>query len=296
MDVIIIFNGLGNQMSQYAYYLNKKQKSKSVYLLNLCESKSHNGFELGNVFGIIVKENIITYFFKLIFKFLTVNKYLFLTIPLRQVLKKMNCRIIYENFDYTFKPEYLLPSAGITFFYGGWHSEKYFNASETIVKNTFEFTHFDDNDILNIEHLDNIHHSNSVALHVRRGDYLNTENISIFGNISTKKYFENAISIMNGSIDNPHYFVFSNDVEWVKVNLDIKNVTYVTNNSSKDSWKDMYLMTQCKHNIISNSTFSWWGAWLNSNEKKIVICPAKYLNNDIVSEIYSPSWHKIMDL
>ena len=85
-------------------------------------------------------------------------------------------------------------------------------------------------------------------------------------------------------------------MNWVKSNIKFENVTYVEGNQGANSYLDLYLMSKCKHNIIANSSFSWWGAWLNSNTNKIVICPNKFSNNDINSEVYPYSWIKIENI
>ena len=100
---------------------------------------------------------------------------------------------------------------------------------------------------------------------------------------------------MNQRITMPHYYIFSNDINWVKENFNFQSVTYVTHNSGKDSWKDMFLMSNCKYNIIANSSFSWWGDWLNRNKNNIVVSPTRFLNNDTISDIYPSHWIKISD-
>ena len=82
-------------------------------------------------------------------------------------------------------------------------------------------------------------------------------------------------------------------MDWVKSNLEFSTVTYVEGNIGQNSWIDLFLMTKCKNNIIANSSFSWWGAWLNSNNDKIVLCPNKFSNNDINSDVYPINWLKI---
>lgn len=118
----------------------------------------------------------------------------------------------------------------------------------------------------------------SVSLHIRRGDYLTAEN-SIFQNICTPTYYKNAVSYMNSNVVNPYYFIFSNDIEWCKNNLNLDNITFVDWNIGVNSYKDMQLMSLCKHNIIANSSFSWWGAWLNNNPNKVVCVPKRWYNN-----------------
>ncbi|MDP4207568.1 MAG: alpha-1,2-fucosyltransferase [Bacteroidota bacterium] len=289
MNVIVIFNGLGNQMSQYAFYLKKKSINKSTYIINLCYS--HNGFELNKVFPINYEETNKQKILLIIFKILLTKQHPFILKPLKYILNSIGCKIIQENFDYSFKTINLKPTKGITFYFGGWHSEKYFISIRNLIKNEFKFKNPLDETNNNI--LKKINSTNSISLHVRRGDYLSLENIKLFGNVCDKPYFEKAIALMETRIESPHFFVFSNDIPWTMSNLTIKNATYVTSNQGENSWKDMYLISSCKHNIISNSTFSWWGAWLNKNPNKIVVSPDKFLQSDMSTDIYPQSWIRL---
>jgi len=289
MDVVLIFNGLGNQMSQYAFYAQKKEICKSTYFLPVC--KDHNGLELDKVFNIDCKIRFVHRLLYFLFRLLLTKKMQFIFKPIQQFLEKLNCKIVHENFDYNFKQQYLIKSKGVTFYYGGWHSEKYFGSIKDDLKKLFVF-----NTALDAEnkyYADEITISNSVSIHVRRGDYLNADNINLFGDVCNKEYFEKAIYLICSKVVEPHFFVFSNDMQWVKSNLRIDNVTYITCNSGEDSWKDMYLMSLCKYNIVANSTFSWWGAWLNVNPNKIVIAPNRFLKTDTVSDVYPDSWIKL---
>jgi hypothetical protein len=291
MDVVIIFNGLGNQMSQYAFYLQKKSINKSTYLISFC--KDHNGLELETVFSVNTKETLIQKLLYILFRILLTDRLKIVSGPLKWILNLFKCKIVRESFNYNYNPEFLKPSEGITFYYGGWHAEKYFVKENQQIKSVFEFT--GGLGISNEEHVTDIASTNSVSVHVRRGDFMNEANIGLFGGVSTKAYFEEAIKLMVTKVDDLHFFVFSNDMDWVKENLSMDTVTYVTCNSGKDSWKDMCLMSLCQHNIIPNSTFSWWGAWLNKNPYKIVVCPSRFLNNDTYTDIYPDSWVKISD-
>ena len=289
MDVVIIFNGLGNQMSQYAFYMHKKHISKSTEYIDFCNV--HNGPELERLFDINLKQNILHKALYIIFRLLIANKPYIK--PIQFLFKLIGFKVIYENFDYSFNADYLKPRKGINFYYGGWPSEKYFLPVAELVSNTYKFKQPADAE--NTAIINHITSANSVALHVRRGDYLSAENVNLFGGVCTKRYFENAVNLISKKSPNPTFFVFSNDFGWVKENLILGDAVYVTCNTDSDSWKDMYLMSLCKHNIISNSTFSWWAAWLNNYSKKIVISPSKYLNNDTKTDVYPDSWVKIKD-
>ena len=135
----------------------------------------------------------------------------------------------------------------------------------------------------------------SVSIHVRRGDYVNHP---LFGGICDKAYYQRAITYIQEKTDCDYYIIFSNDIKWCEENLSAllmgKNVVFVNWNKGKDSYQDMYLMSRCNYNIIANSSFSWWGAWLNNNPEKIVVAPKiwmKVLDNDF--DIIPTSWIRI---
>ena len=140
MDVIIIFNGLGNQMSQYAFYLNKKNISKSTRFIFSKKSRTiHNGYELDRVFGIKYHDSLINKFLYLTFRVAGYKKHAFISKSAIRFLNFLGVKIINENDDYDFKPQYLRSSKGIKFYVGGWHSEKYFMAIKDTILKTFQF-------------------------------------------------------------------------------------------------------------------------------------------------------------
>ena len=136
--------------------------------------------------------------------------------------------------------------------------------------------------------------SNSVSIHVRRGDYISNPQAYNHHGICDLSYYDRAISKIKESISTPHFFVFSDDIEWVKENLKLEHVTYVSNPTLTEC-EELVLMSYCTHNIIANSTFSWWGAWLNQNNNKIVIAPQKWLNTNMKKQpdIIPQTWIKI---
>lgn len=140
--------------------------------------------------------------------------------------------------------------------------------------------------------LEKIKKHESVMVHVRRGDYLsNPVNLSIHG-ICDVNYYEKACSAIVNRIRDPYFFVFSDDMKWVKENIFFgENVFYIDGNESHPEI-DLYLMSQCNHHIIANSTFSWWGAWLSGNCNKIVIAPEKWFVAESISSksIVPPQW------
>lgn len=145
------------------------------------------------------------------------------------------------------------------------------------------------------KYLKKIVNENAVAIHIRRGDYMIEGNQKLFGGICTKNYYLQAIEIMKKNIENPLFIFFSDDISYVKENYIIEEAIYVDSKEFEcyKDWYDMYLMSKCKHNIIANSTFSWWGAWLNTNSEKIVIAPSKWLNVETYTDICPKEWIRI---
>lgn len=133
-----------------------------------------------------------------------------------------------------------------------------------------------------------IRNTNSVSVHVRRGDYCDSCRKDLFLQSCTPQYYESAISVMKEKFQAPVFFVFSDDIPWVKVNLNIPNAYYIDWNKKENSYLDMYLMSLCTASIIANSTFSFWGAMLG-NKKELVIKPKKWIGDEI-PEIFPTSW------
>ena len=139
--------------------------------------------------------------------------------------------------------------------------------------------------------LDLISKTNSVSLHIRRGDYVKLQQVH---GLCDLDYYKRGIEYIANKIRKPHFFIFSDDTEWVLENLKIDfPYTVVDINHGRDSAWDMYLMAQCKHNIIANSSFSWWGAWLNQNPDKIVIAPMCWFADGTATDIIPQEWQRV---
>ena len=135
--------------------------------------------------------------------------------------------------------------------------------------------------------------SASVSIHIRRTDILDPKNL--YGGICDIGYYERAIELVGEKVKNPSFFVFSDDIEWVRSNLSVAfPCIYVDHNRGADSYIDMQLMSLCRHNIIANSSFSWWGAWLNLNEEKLVVAPRKWFRNNYNdSDLIPTDWVRL---
>lgn len=295
MDVVIIFNGLGNQMSQYAFYLQKKKISKKTrFIFSKKSRKIHNGYELDKVFGIKYRDSLINKILYLIFLIADYKKFGFISKPVVWILRLFGIKVINENDDFKFKPGYLQSHRGIKFYVGGWHSEKNFIDIKETILNTFQFN-FEHPGERNLEVLNQIKNSTSVSVQVRRGDFLDSNNYSKFGSVCTLNYFLCAIEKMKTLVKNPHFFFFTNDNSWVEENFNGPDFTIVNINTSDNSWKDMFLISNCLHQINSNGSFSWWSAWLNKNHEKIVIVPRNFIAHTYFEDIYPESWIQLND-
>ena len=152
---------------------------------------------------------------------------------------------------------------------GYWVDEKYFDDIRDKVGELFVFENIDQ--FLPV--LNEMQDNDSISLHVRRGDYTTSYSHQFIQ--CDCEYYQKAIDHIIPKTNKPHVYVFSDDIIWVKRNLKLDvPTTYVTTYITKDNISDLYLMASCKHNIIANSTFSWWGAWLGNAENKLVVTPA----------------------
>ena len=127
--------------------------------------------------------------------------------------------------------------------------------------------------------------TNSVSLHIRRGDYLTVSDV--YGGICTPEYYEKAMKQMEEWHPDCHFFVFTNDTKWVKENYHQKNLTVVEGNDEDAGYIDLYLMTRCKHYILANSSFSWWGCYLSTSKDKKVIAPKQWFQGRDCKDVYT---------
>ncbi len=158
---------------------------------------------------------------------------------------------------------------------GYWQSEKYFVEIEMVIREEFTIRHpqTDKDKALS----DSIKSSNSVSIHIRRGDYVSNPDTNNQHGVCGIDYYQRCTDFIITNVVNPHFFIFSDDPEWVKNNLKIEHKsTVVEHNGTEKCYEDLRLLSQCKHHIIANSTFSWWGSWLSENPEKIVIAPKKW--------------------
>lgn len=176
---------------------------------------------------------------------------------------------------------------------GYWQSEKYFAAVAENIRE--EFTVRNPLEGLNLELAARIGITESVSLHVRRGDYVTHPIIANYHGICSPEYYKRAIKIISKELNLPHFFVFSDDPTWVQANLTIPfSSTFISHNGSFGH-EDLRLMSLCRHHIIANSSFSWWGAWLNRNPGKIIVSPSRWFTNPEIDtcDLLPGTWLRI---
>lgn len=180
------------------------------------------------------------------------------------------------------------------FMEGYWQSERYFADAAPILRE--ELTPSEPLDRANAATAAEINAVTAVSLHVRRGDYVTNAQTNAYHGVCSLEYYRAAIEHIRAQVGAPHLFVFSDDSEWTRANLvsDLPT-TYVTANPPDRGFRDLQLMNLCQHHIIANSSFSWWGAWLNGNPDKIVIAPRGWFsagNND-TRDLLPKAWVRL---
>lgn len=290
MVVSQLIGGLGNQMFQYAAGRALSLERNTSFLLDISQFDSytrHQGFELARIFTLSTP--------------IATNK------DVRSVLGWQSShnvrRIISRPFMSSFRREtfvvephfHFWPGVDtippVVYMQGYWQSPRYFQRHMATIRKDFEFKFPLTG--RNIEVAAQISQTNAVSLHVRRGDYLSNKKTANLHGLCSIDYYREAIKNIGDQIESPIFFVFSDDMDWVRKNLEIEFPCYfVDHNQGLDSFNDMRLMSLCRHNIIANSSFSWWGAWLNANQNKLVVGPKKWFaistdTSDLIPETWT---------
>jgi len=272
MIIIYLQGGLGNQMFQYATAKILSKKANTQLLIDrdfFKLSKLNKGFT-PRKFELSIFPNE--------YNFATEEELLrFSPLSLKNRVRKklnMNYHKIYKEKKMTYDNNLYNLNAPI-YLKGYFQSYKYFIENENYVYELFSFCNINlenyEQDILTL-----ILNSESVAIHLRRGDYVYDTTINEIHGVCSNDYYYTAIESISNLFPNLTFFIFSDDIEWAKSNFKGNNYIYVEGALGRPSSIDLYLMSCCKHNIIANSSFSWWAAWLNKNPNKYIICPSKW--------------------
>ena len=274
MFIFHLVGGLGNQMFQYAAAKSLSIK-RGIPFKVFYQDVDKN---LGRKYNLDI--------FRLSIDLANKNADIFSRRFMRLKSKIQNClgfkgdnHFIFERMDFVFdKTFFNIPDNSII--YGFWQSEKYFIDIVKELREDFQIKLPPTGENFKIFNQIN-NDAKSVSLHIRRGDYVKFEKTNKIHGICTMDYYLNAIELISSKIGQPSFYIFSDDMNWVKDNFKIPYKTiFVDINNEQQCHEDLRLMSICKHNIIANSSFSWWGAWLNSNSCKIIISPIKWMNID----------------
>lgn len=275
--IVKIQGGLGNQMFQYAFAKSLSLKHKKEVFLdnsafdsNSFITKRDFKLELFNITLSLVNQDIH-------FVNQNLDKNQFFNKLRKRALKKWP--FLSKNIRIEKSLEFDSKNLNVYSYYEGyWQSEKYFKDFNIQIINDFTFKNV--KDLERGQFVKDISSKNAVSIHVRRGDYVNNPVVNNFHGSLSDEYYRKAIKLVKDKVENPVFYIFSDDINWVKLNMfqnDDINLVFVFSSSEKE---DLFLMSKCKHNIIANSSFSWWGAYLNENANKIIVAPKTWYKNN----------------
>ena len=289
MIVVRLYGGLGNQLFQYSAARKLAIKLNCEVILDTSE------FDKPRIFG--TKREFELMNFQIAGRLPTNIEEKKIRIQLHKVFGKMPFvrpySFLKEKSLYKFDERFNRVNGRI-YMDGYWQSYKYFENIRDVLINEFQ-PNFQISQIAK-NFYSEMKDVNSVALHVRRGDYVSDIKTATYHGICGLEYFNAAIKIIKSKIDRPVFYIFSDDIEWASKYIKIESEKYFMNNHVMkfSPSQDLLLMASCKHQVIANSSFSWWSAWLNNNKSKFVIYPGDWLKNSRVdlSDLIPNDWHK----
>ncbi len=278
--------GLGNQMFQYALGRTLTYSSGLDLILNIswfnsCKERTYQLSQFN--IPVITSPEAID-------EDITSTKSLF-TIMKRinkRIKKKSNYQKIYEE-SIPFNAD-ILSSPDNSVLIGYWQSEKFFVNIEAVIRKDFRFIYPPVGE--NYRIIPEIKGKQSVAIHIRRGDYVaNPSTYSTHG-VCSLDYYNKGMQYIESHIGKPHYFIFTDDPEWARQNITSKYDITIIDWNNDAPYEDLRLISLCNHHIIANSSFSWWGAWLGKKEGQIVIAPDPWFDDPFhkTPDIYVRDW------
>jgi hypothetical protein len=293
MVVIQLQGGLGNQMFQFAFasILAKNNKSsvkvdKSFFEISLKQQGcTARNFELDTFRNFYLKASHDE-----------INSLIHISF-IDKIKKKLGLYVskIYVEPSFDFHP-YALSIKSPVYLKGYFQSYRYLISSEKYIRDIFSFP-VDKLDSINKKVFETIKSLTTISLHIRRGDYISNKLTQQFHGNCDLAYYMDAISLLDSRSKHFTLIFFSDDIVWVKEHFE--NLPYpkifINHNRNENSWKDMFLMSSCSHNIIANSSFSWWAAWLNENPCKIVIAPKQWYaeTEKNTNDLIPPQWIRL---
>ena len=281
MVIVRLDGGLGNQLFQYALGKNLARRLNATLKLD------------AEIYTTEDKRQYALHHFNLeeVFSTASERKNLKRKEFFRRQLNKLGAGL--KPYWYTEqKPGYDVNIERLTdnvYLEGFWQSEKYFKSIEETIRK--EFTVKDQPSASNRKCLDEIRSVNSISIHIRRGDFVTEKETNAIHGVCDSEYYRRAIDRMSAEVSDPRFYIFSDDMEWAKANLSssLHTDVYVDHNKTAPH-EDLRLMYSCKHHVIANSSFSWWGAWLNENSEKKVIAPRNWFRSLENKDIIPTGW------
>ncbi len=289
MIIVKLIGGLGNQLFQYAAARRISYLNRIPLKLDISEFIRYKLHKYSLMHFNIIEEMATpaeiqafkpqSFFPRLAFRYLS-------------SFNMLSRSYVMER-HFHFDPALLKINHGV-YLDGYWQSEKYFLDIEEVIRK--ELSVKTPPDAGNEQMMERIRNEAAVSLHIRRADYVtNNHTLAVHGCCSLD-YYHHAVTLMAEKVESPHFFIFSDDPAWAKSNLQLPfQVTFVTHNGPDKNYEDLRLMSLCRHNILANSTFSWWGAWLNAHPDKMVIAPKKWFNTEAINpkDLLPEDWIKI---
>ena len=280
MSIVVsrITSGLGNQLFQYALARSLAVQNNASLYFDLSYYNQTYATDTVRLFKL--------HNFAIDYRVLSTSPYQYVS-KATKLLPNRTLKPLVEfvaEKQFHFSPDVFRATARFVTLEGFWQSERYFGRHSDVIRReltfrrqtgpTFERYKYE------IEHTEH-----PVSLHIRRGDYVNHPEFSQSFGFVGLDYYQKAVAFLTERLPTARFFIFSDDADWVKQNLMIANPhTFVTNTGTDADLDDLQLMSRCQHHIIANSSFSWWGAWLNADRQKIVIAPKQWFRN-------KPDWN-----
>jgi len=290
MIIAKLIGGLGNQMFQYAFGYNLAQLSGTGLKLDSAAFEKYKLHKVAihhlnvNYNNLVIDEKVINNL---------TGEYGIKGILKKAKLVKPKIKIIKEETP-GFRKELIKKYDEDVYLDGFWQSEKYFKGVENEIRKHLMVK--TEPSPANRKMLSLIEKTNAISVHIRRADYVTNAKTLSFHGICSMEYYQKAAELIKSKVDNPGFFVFSDDIAWAKENINFNmQQQFADMNDADTNYEDLRLMYSCKHHIIANSSFSWWGAWLNPLKEKMVIAPQNWFSQpgldarDIVPE----SWIRI---
>lgn len=278
--IVRVWEGLGNQLFQYAYA--RALQLRSIENVKLCVlpdqgDRTVRDYKLDRLKITIPRARM----FEKIAVF--IERYEIVKKIVQYITERVGFIGYMEEDDVKYKEE-LKYLTGNYYLSGWFQNEKYFEEFAEIIRSEIRPRK---KIKISTELKDILEYKNTVSVHIRRGDFAR------YSNILDREYYYKAFEVMEEHIDDIFYVVFSDELDWVMENMQFgDNVYYVNRDKKLEDYEELFIMSRCKNHIIANSTYSWWGAWLNTNKEKIVIGPVKWFSRR-KRNIMPEDWIKI---